>query len=105
MKAVDSFKILAAFEQEVTKASVVSYHYGFDAYKEKIAQVYPDLDSSSTVVIEEDAEKREIQREDAEEAPIEVIIHLAPEEALTKEVVQRTPAKVFEAALAPKEHA
>lgn len=64
------------------EASAISYHYGFDDCKERIVQVYLDLDLKGIVIIEEGAEKGEIREADAEEAILPAL-----EEASAKEAV------------------
>lgn len=86
LKALDDYKKLTTVEEEDTEASTVTYYYGFDDCKDKIAQLFPELDLSS-IVIEEAAEEEEILQENAKEGQVEEASYLTLKEAPTEEAV------------------
>lgn len=96
LKVVEDYKKLATFE-EVIELSTIIYHYNFNDYKEKIAQIYLDLDLNGIVIIVEDAEEGEILVEDANRALAEEATHQALKKALTKETVCHAPEESIQA--------
>lgn len=89
LKVVDDYKKLVAFDQEVIEASIVSYQYGFDDCKAKVAQLFSKLDLSG-VIIEEDVEEGEIWEGGTKGASTEEVT-LVPKETSTKEAVRSIP--------------
>lgn len=62
LKAVDDFKKLATFDEDVTKASLHCYEYGFNDCNAKVAGLFPSLDLNKVIIEEETTEGVKFRR-------------------------------------------
>lgn len=78
-KAVDDYKKLVEFREEVNEVSTYSYEYGFEDYKAKVKELFLDIDLKDVILPRHEEEEEEEEGKVAKEGEIQ-------EERAVKEV-------------------